>query len=63
MNLPVYNYLMNENRTPGSTGIVLLDYVGDRVCQDYTGYTVYGDLLPQAIIDNNYKYRMQRKTN
>lgn len=54
---------MNENRTPGSTGIVLLDYVGDRVCQDYTGYTVYGDLLPQAIIDNNYKYRMQRKTN
>lgn len=63
VNLPVYNYLMNENRTPGSTGIVLLDYVGDRVCQDYTGYTVYGDLLPQAIIDNNYKYRMQRKTN
>lgn len=61
VNLPVYNYLMDENRTVGSTGIVLLDFVGDRICQSATDYTVYGDLLPQAIIDNNYKFRMIRK--
>lgn len=60
VNLPIYNYLTDESRMVGSTGIVLLDFVGDRVCQSYTQYTVYGDLLPQTIIDNNYKYRMKR---
>lgn len=63
VNLPIYDFLLDENRTPGSTGIVLLDYVGDRVFTDDGRYTVYGDLLPQTIIDNNYKYRMLRKTN
>lgn len=63
VNLPVYRFLMDEARTPGSTGIVLLDFVGDRVCVEFNNHTVYGDLLPQAIIDNNYKYRMLRKTN
>lgn len=61
VNLPIYDYLMDANRVTGSTGIVLLDFVGDRVCQAYSQCTVYGDLLPQAIIDNNYKYRMKRK--
>lgn len=42
----------------GSTGIILSDFVGARKSGDYT---VYGDLLPQAIIDNNYKYHMVRK--
>lgn len=42
----------------GSTGIILSDFVGARTSGDYT---VYGDLLPQAIIDNNYKYHMVRK--
>lgn len=63
VNLPVYNFLVDEARTPGSTGIVLLDFVGDRVCTEFNNHTVYGDLLPQAIIDNNYKYRMLRKSN
>lgn len=63
VNLPVYNFLVDEARTPGSTGIVLLDFVGDRVCVEFNNHTVYGDLLPQTIIDNNYKYRMLRKTN
>lgn len=42
----------------GSTGIILSDFVGARSSGNYT---VYGDLLPQAIIDNNYKYHMVRK--
>lgn len=62
INRPVYNYIMDESREPGSTGIVLLDYVGDRYCEDFDNYEVCGDYLPQAIIDNNYKYRMLRKT-
>lgn len=49
----------NEGEKPvGSTGIVMMDWVGTR---QINGYTVFGDLLPQAIIDNNYKYRMKRK--
>ena len=44
----------------GPLGIVLMDFVGDRT---NSGYTVYGDILPQAIIDNNYRYTMKRKTN
>lgn len=42
----------------GSTGIILSDFVGARRSGNFT---VYGDLLPQAIINNNYKYRMKRK--
>lgn len=73
-NLPVYNYLMGKTVTlgnetitrkeNGSTGIVMLDFVGARTTS-YIGstYTVNGDLLPQTIIDNNYKYIMKRKTN
>lgn len=50
---------INEGVKPiGSTGIVIMDWVGTR---KINGYTVYGDLLPQAVIDNNYKYVMKRK--
>lgn len=56
-NPEIYKDLISET-WEGSTGIVLLDFVGSRTSGTYT---VYGDLLPQAIIDNNYKYRMKRK--
>ena len=63
----VYNYLLGNTVTingtsrtkpVGSTGIVIMDFVGAR---SSSGTTVYGDLCPQVIIDNNYKYRMKRK--
>lgn len=57
VNKPIYEVLQNET-VLGPTGIVFMDFVGER---DASIYTVYGDLLPQAIIDNNYKYRMLRK--
>ncbi len=57
VNKPIYEALQNETDL-GPTGIVFMDYVGERKA---SSYTVYGDLLPQAIIDNNYKYRMLRK--
>ncbi len=57
-NKPVYEYLTGSKKEVGSTGIMFMDYVGSHTSGSYT---VYGDLLPQAIIDNNYKYRMCRK--
>lgn len=56
-NIKLYNYI-NSTTWCGSTGIVLMDFVGAHTSGSYT---VYGDLCPQAIIDNNYKYRMRRK--
>lgn len=56
-NIKLYNYI-NSSTWVGSTGIVMMDFVGARTSGSYT---VYGDLCPQAIIDNNYKYRMLRK--
>ena len=56
-NIKLYN-LINSASWNGSTGIIMMDFVGARKSGDYT---VYGDLCPQAIINNNYKYHMKRK--
>ena len=56
-NIKLYNYI-NSSSWCGSTGIILMDFAG---VHKSGSYTVYGDLCPQAIIDNNYKYRMKRK--
>ncbi len=56
---PIYDALINET-VFGPTGIVFMDWVGAR---EASSYTVYGDLLPQAIIEHNYKYRMLRADN
>ena len=47
-----------RTRPTGSIGIILMDFVGAATSD---GVAVQGDLCPQAIIDNNYKYRMKRK--
>ena len=66
VNQEIYKYLMRETQhnneffSLGSTGIMYLDFVGARN-SSAGNYLVYGDLLPQTIIDNNYKYRMKRK--
>lgn len=67
VNPEIYNYILQQStdaagnyKPVGSTGIMLLDFVGSRVSAS-ANVTVYGDLLPQTIIDNNYKYRMKRK--
>jgi len=56
-NVRLYNYI-NRPAWEGSTGIIVMDFVGARTSGNYT---VYGDLCPQAIIDNNYKFLMKRK--
>ena len=56
-NIKLYNYI-NSSSWCGSTGIILMDFAG---VHKSGSYTVYGDHCTQAIIDNNYKYRMKRK--
>ena len=56
-NLETYNYISGTEKQEGPTGIVLMDYVGARSF----GTTVYGDLCPQVIIDNNYRLVLKRK--
>ena len=54
---------ISSDEWEGSTGIMLFDYSGaSRSNGLLTGNVeVYGDVALQAIIDNNYKYRMKRK--
>lgn len=50
---------------PGPLGIIFMDFAGMRQISgwaDIGTYTVYCDLLTQTIIDNNYRYTMQRKS-
>lgn len=64
-NVVPYIYNLVEN-TAGPTGIVFMDYVGQRESPSWAGistFTMYGDLLPQSIINNNYRYYMLRKMN
>ncbi len=61
VNLPFYQYITTTSQV-GPTGIVFMDYVGARkVTWSLISYKVYGDLLPQAIIDQNYRCRLLRK--
>ncbi len=59
-NPAIYEFLTGEEwlAAPGPIGLMMMDFVGARVSGSKT---VYGDLLPQVIIDNNYKYHMRRK--
>ena len=54
---------ITDDSWEGSTGIMLFDYAGASLSNGFlSGNTeVYGDIALQAIIDNNYKYRMKRK--
>lgn len=58
VNPVIYRYLNNRTEF-GPTGIVFMDWVG---VYEASSYRVYGNLLPQAIINNNYRYTMLRKT-
>lgn len=54
----LYDYLVSNSKPIGGTGIIVMDHVGARKSGNYV---VWGDLLPQAIIDNNYKHRLTRR--
>ena len=59
--LPFYTYITSTSQV-GPTGIVFMDYVGSRSVKGLLNSgKVYGDLLPAAIIDQNYRCRLLRK--
>ena len=59
--LPFYKYITSTSQV-GPTGIVFMDYVGSRSTKgNLNSGNVYGDLLPAAIIDQNYRCRLLRK--
>lgn len=56
-NPAAYRYIIDNDRTDGNVGIIMMDHAGSRTTKSgSTTYTVYGDLLPQAIIDNNFRW-------
>ncbi|MCF0175405.1 MAG: fimbrillin family protein [Bacteroidales bacterium] len=64
-----YNYIVGNDKAVGPAGIVMMDFAGIRTISYFPvsgnfniNYSVYGDLLPQAVIDNNYKFHLARKT-
>lgn len=53
-------WLINPDRSEGPTGIVMVSHQGvDKA--NGTNVNVFGANLPQTIIDNNFRFRMQRK--
>lgn len=57
-NAAVYNYVTTS--LTGRAGIVMTDYVGYRYASTSATPLVYGDVLPQALIDCNYKFALKR---
>lgn len=56
-NPAAYRYIIDANRVDGNVGIIMMDHAGYRTKRHLLkNYTVYGDLLPQAIIDNNFRW-------
>lgn len=53
-------WLINPDRPEGPTGIVMVSHQGVDKAND-TNVNVFGANLPQTIIDNNFRFRMQRK--
>lgn len=57
----VYNYLTSDERVEGSAGIILFDRAGVRTMKNgRKNFTIYGDLAPQAVINNNFKFKMTK---
>lgn len=56
-NPATYRYIISNDRVDNNVGIIMMDHVGYRTRKNMAqNYTVYGDLLPQAIIDNNFRW-------
>lgn len=57
-NIAIYNYLTGSSKPCGGTGIILLDHAG---IHSSGPFDIYGDLLPQAVIDNNFAFPLRIK--
>lgn len=55
------DWLISPARPEGPTGIVMVSHQGVQYTEGEEPVAVYGENLPQTIINNNFKFRMQRK--
>ena len=60
-NNAVFNYLTSDARAEGSAGIIMMDRVGVRnMNYAFSKFGIYGDLAAQAVINNNFKFKMTK---
>ena len=62
VNSQIYNYLVNPDNNSGPVGIVLMNFFGVRRMNDASGpnLDLYGEWLPQAIMENNFRFALKR---
>ena len=62
INGPIYQYLIDPNNNSGPLGVVLMNFLGEGIIDDVNnGNTdVYGEWLPQTIMENNFRFALKR---
>lgn len=58
INYEMSDYILNSLSEYGSLGIVIMDYAGT---EEYEGTRVYGERIPQVVIDNNFRFALDKR--
>lgn len=63
INEPIYNYLANDENRTGPLGVMQMNFFGEEKLKDYNKgeLNIYGVLLPQIIIENNFRFPLKTK--
>lgn len=63
INKPIYEYLSDNANNSAPVGVVLMNFLGTETINNAAGIStdVYGVLLPQLIIDNNFRFNLKIK--
>lgn len=57
-----YNYLVNDKNSTGPLGVMQMNFFGMEQMNDASGtLDIYGVLLPQIIIENNFRFPLKTK--
>ena len=62
VNSQIYNYLVDPSNNSGPVGVVLMNFFGVKRMNDVNeaNMDLYGEWLPQAIIENNFRFTLKR---
>lgn len=62
VNSQIYNYLVDPSNNSGPVGVVLMNFFGVKRMNDVNeaNMDLYGEWLPQAIIENNFRFNLKR---
>lgn len=64
INEEIYHYLIDPSKNSGPLGIMLMNFFGNKTLYDNPSggnIDIYGELLPQIIIENNFRFNLKRK--